>query len=570
MNEIKLGSSTSVDVMKLLEGRMLVVANSGGGKSYLIRVLCEQVVDKIPTIILDREGEFSTLREKHDVVLIGEGGEADAAVATAAKLARTLVELGVSAVVNLYDLSKQDKRKFVRLFLDALLNLPRSLWRPMFVVVIEAHEFCPEAGREAESRESVIRLMDSGRKRGICGILETQRFAKLAKDAAGEANNICVGRIVQDVDLRRASDTLGFAGKSEWPTLRELEPGEWFAYGPAFLHKGIQKFKSLRAQTTHPKPGQRHKLKPPAPSKAILKVAPDLAALKQAVVAEQDEITRLRAEVKELRSRAPARAQPTSNGASVPDARALMVARATGYHECMSSLGAVVIDALNRIDSTLTGIGTGAAGVAAASKALRSEIAKAKPPKGALASVPAARATTRAPAPRPTPRHAASGSDSSLGAGGMRRILMVLAQHPEGLSKSAIGLLARVAPRGGTFRTYVGKLRTLGYAEQRGELFFATDAGIDSLGGVEPLPSGDELRQYWLDWSGTGGQRRLLAVVLEAGERGIEKDDAATESDLAGAAGTFRTYLGKLRTANLVETFTRDGATYLRATESLR
>src|SRR5204863_406646 len=83
---------------------------------------------------LDREGEFASLRERHDMVLIGEGGEADTSIATAAKLARTLVELGVSAVVNLYDLSKTDKRKFVRIFLDALMSLPRSLWRPMIVV----------------------------------------------------------------------------------------------------------------------------------------------------------------------------------------------------------------------------------------------------------------------------------------------------------------------------------------------------------------------------------------------------------------------------------------------------
>jgi DNA helicase HerA-like ATPase len=241
--KIQLGKSTSLDSMKLLEGRMLVVGNSGSGKSYLLRVLCEQVVDKIPTIILDREGEFSTLREKHDVALIGEGGEADVSVSTAAKLARTLVELGISAVINLSDLpSKTDKRRFVRVFLDALLALPRSLWRPMIVIVDEAHDFCPETGREAESRESVVRLMDSGRKRGICGILATQRFAKLAKDAAAEANNVCVGHIVQDVDLKRASDILGFSGRSEWATLRDLEAGQWFAFGPAFAHRGIEKF----------------------------------------------------------------------------------------------------------------------------------------------------------------------------------------------------------------------------------------------------------------------------------------------------------------------------------------
>ena len=74
--------------------------------------------------------------------------------------------------------SKADKRKFVRIFLEALLSLPRSLWRPMVVVVDEAHEFCGESTRDCESREAVIRLMDSGRKRGICGILATPLWAR--------------------------------------------------------------------------------------------------------------------------------------------------------------------------------------------------------------------------------------------------------------------------------------------------------------------------------------------------------------------------------------------------------
>ena len=48
----------------LLKSRMLVCANSGGGKSYLLRKLAEVCFGKIPQIIIDVEGEYLTLREK--------------------------------------------------------------------------------------------------------------------------------------------------------------------------------------------------------------------------------------------------------------------------------------------------------------------------------------------------------------------------------------------------------------------------------------------------------------------------------------------------------------------------
>jgi len=585
--KIHLGKGATLDVARLLEGRMLLVGMSGSGKSYLVRVICEHLVEQIPTIILDREGEFATLREKYDVVLVGEGGEADTSVATAAKLARILAELGVSAVVNLYALSKQDKRKFVRLFLETLLSLPRSLWRPRILVLDEAHEFAAE-GRECESTEAVIRLMDSGRKQGIAGILCTQRFAKLSKDAASEAVNVCIGKIGLDNDLRRAVDTLGLAGKSDWPLLRQLKPGEWFGYGDAFDgDAGVRRFQCASAVTTHPKAGQRHKLVAPAPSKAILKVAADLKDLKQKVEAEASEIEQLRAENKRLRASKPIAAPPT-NGVAKVDERALGAARATGYADGLTTMSGVIVESFDQFERDLASIEAGLKSLGITATSMRAAIreGRKKTGKGARVQAPppvAKRSTswTNAPSERNTDGSVGDESfhryvarrtgtaDPAVGTGGMQRILMVLAQHPGGLETKAIGLLARMATKGGTFATYMSRLRTNGWVEKSGSKFVATDTGVEALGGVEPLPTGDELRDYWLEWCGDGGQRRLLDVILRSPD-GISKDDAAAEANLAGNAGTFSTYLGRLRTANLVETFKHAGTTCLRATEQLR
>jgi DNA helicase HerA-like ATPase len=51
-------------------------------------------------------------------------------------------------------------------------------------------------------------LMCRGRKRGLAGIIATQRLAKLAKNVAAEASNFLMGRTFLDIDMARG----GFAG----------------------------------------------------------------------------------------------------------------------------------------------------------------------------------------------------------------------------------------------------------------------------------------------------------------------------------------------------------------------
>jgi hypothetical protein len=64
MKPITLGkaahSDVSVDVPHLLETRMLVQSNWGGGKSWALRRLLEQTASCVQQIVIDVEGEFTT------------------------------------------------------------------------------------------------------------------------------------------------------------------------------------------------------------------------------------------------------------------------------------------------------------------------------------------------------------------------------------------------------------------------------------------------------------------------------------------------------------------------------
>src|SRR5437588_7854368 len=119
---ISLNQSVGIDLPSLLDTRLLVQANSGGGKSWLLRRLLEQSHGKVQQIVIDLEGEFGTLREKYDYILAGKGGDTPATPKTAAMLARRLLEHNVSAIIDLYELHHTERKRFVRLFLEEMIN----------------------------------------------------------------------------------------------------------------------------------------------------------------------------------------------------------------------------------------------------------------------------------------------------------------------------------------------------------------------------------------------------------------------------------------------------------------
>lgn len=266
-----------INLSTLIDSRQLLCANSGGGKSYAIRKLLEEAGSDVMSIILDVEGELKTLREKYDFLLIGQTGDVPISVKAAHLLPQKLMELHVSTIIDISDLKMHERILYVKKFLDALMELPRKYWQPCLVVVDEAHMYCGQQEKQ-ESTHAVIDLMTRGRKRGFCGILATQRIAKLHKDAAAEANNYMIGRTGLDIDMKRAAEILGFTSKVDMLSLRNLKPGEFYVFGTA-ISRYVKKAKVSKVRTTHPKVGMdlRGKITPPTQKiKAMLSKLTDL------------------------------------------------------------------------------------------------------------------------------------------------------------------------------------------------------------------------------------------------------------------------------------------------------
>lgn len=291
------GKRVTLDAKSLIYSRALIQANSGGGKSGLMRVIAEQVAATIPTIIIDKEGEYHTLREKVDMVLVGEQGELAADVRSAGLLARKLVELGASAVIDLSGFTKAEpQQQFVKEFLQALIHLPRNLWHPTLIMLDEAHYFAPESGMgESVATEAVVNLMTVGRKRGFGGILATQRLSKLHKNAA-DVNNYFIGRTYLDLDQKRAARDLGMTPKDA-VILRDCEKQHFYAFGADVEPSGVVHFRVNDCQTTIPKPGDRQTLKPPPASHVVLKIADKLKDIQQEAEVEIRTLNEAKAEL---------------------------------------------------------------------------------------------------------------------------------------------------------------------------------------------------------------------------------------------------------------------------------
>lgn len=301
MNDI-INIGKPIDLRKLLDTRMLIQAGSGGGKSYLLRKLAESVGTMVQQIILDPEGEYVTLREKYPFALVAKNGDIPLNLKYAETLAHRLLETGMSAIIDLYELKSHERVMFVDRFLKALMNAPKNLWHSCLVYIDEAHIFCPESS-SSESMASVIDLCTRGRKRGFAAILATQRLSKLHKDAAAECLNKMIGRTGLDIDRKRASQELGLTSLQESIALRDLQPGTFHGFGPA-IGQAVCTFKVGKVETTHPQSGSRLVTIPPTPTAirdivAILKDIPEEAE-KELQTKKQltDEVARLTAALK--------------------------------------------------------------------------------------------------------------------------------------------------------------------------------------------------------------------------------------------------------------------------------
>lgn len=590
-------SGVVVDLDRLVASRCLVQANSGGGKSRAIRQLLEETHGRVQHLVIDPEGEFATLRERFDYILAAkQGGDTIAAPKYAKRLCRTLVELNASAVLDLYDLTLDERREFVQHFLTELMALPRSLWHPIIVVIDEMHVFAPEAG-SSRAAEAVTALATQGRKRGFCLVGATQRISKLHKDVAAELLNKMIGRTGLDIDVKRAGDELGM-GKDERNALKTLAPGEFYVYGPAIANE-VAKVKTGAVTTSHPEAGRVGTV-PPPPSAKVKAMLAQLADLPKEAEQELRTIEEFKREVASLRSQLTKaqKAQP----APIADQKAIERAVATSAREYASTIqklraaleacvnfiikvtakdfdgsginkaeleqamSSAIAKAMELVDrkvaasaNEMSALRAEAQRIADRAKKLSEEagqpitidvaVSRATPFVATEASRALARKAVSAP-----PNGNGHGADGNIGKG-ERIVLTAIAQYPEGVERDQLTVLTGY--KRSTRDAYVQRLQGAGRVQVEGSRILATDEGISALGdSFEPLPTGAALREYWLARL-PEGERRVLEVVLTGEGQPVDRDTISEQSGYKRS--TRDAYIQRLTSRRVVESAGKNG-----------
>src|SRR3989440_4035821 len=505
-SSISLNQSTSIDLPTLLDTRLLVQANSGGGKSWLLRRLLEQSHGNVQQIVIDLEGEFATLREKYDYVLASKEGDTPADPRSAGLLAKRLLELQVSAIIDLYDLHYQDRKHFVRLFLESMINAPKQLWHPCLVVIDEAHKFCPEK-EQSEASSALIDLATLGRKRGYCAILATQRLSKLHKDAAAECNNKLIGRTGLDVDRKRASEELGFTTKEQYLSLRSLAAGEFFAFGPAISPEVI-KVAIGSVQTTHPKAGSRiFSTRPTPPPENIKRILGALKALPHEAEQEATTIATLQEEIRQLKAE---RNRPHATAPSPETARQKQeITTLKKRNEKLEIYANVLLMHLKDIIGTIRTL---------------QDCDIPQPPDDVAMMIAA---TTQPKVSRATeavePEHLLPERQNNKPTAGIDRILHVLAsRYPTTFTKSQLATLARLSARGGGYIRDLSQFKSQGYITTNNNRITLTTEGVAV---TRTLPQSPE--QPVEMWRGnlSGGARRIFEFLVASYPARVTRDD---------------------------------------------
>ncbi|MCK5477162.1 MAG: ATP-binding protein [Candidatus Aenigmarchaeota archaeon] len=149
-----------------------------------------------------------------------------------------LVKRGVASVVNLKGVNERLQQMSITKLLETLFDArKKGQINPLFLVIEEAHNFCPE--REVVSTSKIIRtLVSEGRKFGFGVGIVSQRPARVDKNVLSQCNTQIILRVKNPNDLKAISYAEGITKQAE-AEIKNLASGTALVLGceiPLFVN----------------------------------------------------------------------------------------------------------------------------------------------------------------------------------------------------------------------------------------------------------------------------------------------------------------------------------------------
>lgn len=218
----------SLDLEDLIGQCIAILGIRGSGKSNTAGVLFEELLKyNYPLSIVDIDGEYFGLKERFEVLVVGqgEGVEIEVDVDCAQEIAEISMEKNVPIVLDLSGFLSEERNDFLKEYLSALWSLAGKLRRPYIVGIEEAHEFIPQ-GIKTELKELIARVALRGRKRGLGAIIVSQRSAKVDKDVLSQAGMLFLHRVVHEADMRVYGELLPWRKSEVKEIITALDTGD--------------------------------------------------------------------------------------------------------------------------------------------------------------------------------------------------------------------------------------------------------------------------------------------------------------------------------------------------------
>lgn len=135
-----------------------------------------------------------------------------------------------------------------------------------------------------------------------------------------------------------------------------------------------------------------------------------------------------------------------------------------------------------------------------------------------------------------------------------RKILTVLAQAGKPQSAAQVGLKGRVSHTSGSFVSAIAALRRDNFVSGQNTALTITDDGLEALGPVAALPTGDELFAYWCTKFGPYCEKILTVLKNRhrAQQGPASAGDVGHAANVSHTSGSFVSAIAKLRRAELL------------------
>jgi hypothetical protein len=538
-----------------------ILARTGAGKTNAATVICEELLAAgQQVVIIDPPGAWWGLTASADggpggfpiVVLGGEHGNLPLPPSGGALLADVVVDQGVSAILDLSDLSNAQISAFVLAFAARLYERKARARSPMLLVIEEADEVAPQRAMPDQTRMlgAIERVVKRGRMRGIGTLMISQRSASLNKNVLSQAELLIAMQTTAPQDIKAIDAWIEHHGDQEKrqrliSEIATLGKGEAFVWSPGWLHE----FRKIRFRlrrtfdsSATPKPGETW-------FEPTSRAAVDLEAIR----------TQLEAPIEQVEPKA-----VTKN-----DRRA-MAEQARLISEQQQTIADLERQLRERPPLDLTLVERFSQEVAAAESAamrmidaageLRAEIARVRPAQ--ILSAPD-RNLNRGPefseASKP-PRSVKLTTPSYVTPTDLSnpqiRILEALASFRalgiESVARSNVAVFADASPRSSGFANNLGALRTRGLLDYPGAGAVAiTDDGLVCVDEPTPIRSLDQLHEAWFAKL-PRPQVAILRALIWAFPAPLDRERLASEARQSPTSSGYANNLGALRSLNLV------------------